>query len=118
VHVVLFEIRTRPGIDTSAYEREFERMLALVSKVPGFLGIEGYAGENGTELAVARFDSEESIATWRDHADHAATRQRGREEFFDAYSITVAQITRSYRWSAETAVVATAPGAGDEATRR
>jgi hypothetical protein len=30
-------------------------MLELVSGMPGFVGIEGFSGEDGSELAIARF---------------------------------------------------------------
>lgn len=99
MEIVLFHIRTRPGIDEQEYQRTFEDMLKLVSEIPGFLGIEGFSGEDGSELAVARFDSPEAISTWRDHPDHVRAQQRGRAEFFAAYDITIATVQRHYDWS-------------------
>jgi heme-degrading monooxygenase HmoA len=99
MEIVLFRIRTRPDLNEQEYQRTFERMLKLVSEVPGFIGIEGFSGEDGSELAVARFDSPEALATWRDQPEHVHTRQRGREEFFAAYDITIATVTRHYDWS-------------------
>jgi heme-degrading monooxygenase HmoA len=100
MEVVLFKIHTRPDLDEEEYQRTFEHMLELVSQVPGFAGIEGYSGEDGSELAVARFESPEAIAEWRDHPEHVRTRQRGREEFFASYDITIATIGRQYSWVA------------------
>jgi heme-degrading monooxygenase HmoA len=60
-------------VSEQEYQRSFERMLDLVSGIPGFIGIEGFAGEDGSELAVARFDSPEAIATWRDQPEHVRT---------------------------------------------
>jgi hypothetical protein len=62
VKVVLFRIHLRDDIDAGAYQRAFERMLELVQAVPGFRGIEGFTGEDGSELAVAWFDSDKAIA--------------------------------------------------------
>lgn len=101
MEVVLFKIRTREDIDESAYETAFERMLELVSQMPGFIDFEAYSSEDGTELAVARFESADAVAAWRDQPDHAHTRERGRNEFFDAYNITVATVSRSYGWTRE-----------------
>jgi len=101
MEIVLFKIRTREDIDPTAYEAAFERMLALVSEIPGFVGIEGYAGEDGSELAVARFETSEAIAAWRDQPEHAATQERGRREFFESYDITVATVNRHYDWRRE-----------------
>lgn len=99
MEVVLFHIHTRPDIDEQEYQRTFEHMLELVSQVPGFQGIDGYQGEDGSELAVARFESAEAIAAWRDEPEHVRTRQRGRDEFFSAYEITIASVWRHYEWS-------------------
>jgi heme-degrading monooxygenase HmoA len=57
---------------------------------PGFVDIQAYAGEDGSELAVARFESADAIARWRDEPAHVATRERGHSEFFDSYDITIA----------------------------
>ncbi|MGH3852010.1 MAG: antibiotic biosynthesis monooxygenase family protein [Pseudonocardiaceae bacterium] len=100
MEIVLFRIRTREDINQEEYQHVFARMLELVSQVPGFVGIEGFAGEDGSELAVARFESLEAIATWRDQPEHVRTRHRGREEFFASYDVTIATVSRHYDWSA------------------
>ncbi len=99
MEVVLFHIRTRPDIDEVEYLRVFERMVELVLEIPGFVSIEVFTGEDGSELAVARFESEEAIAAWRDHPEHVQTRQRGRHEWFASYDITIATVARQYNWS-------------------
>jgi heme-degrading monooxygenase HmoA len=99
-HVVLFHIRPRPGRDEAEYQRTFERMLELVSDIDGFLGIEGFSGEDGSELAVAKFSTDDAIRAWKAQPEHVATQQRGRDEFFSAYQVTVAAVTRSYEWAA------------------
>ena len=96
--VVLFKIRVREDIDQAEYQRTFEQMLELVSPVPGFRSIEGFAGEDGSELAVAWFDSDESIAEWKQHPQHLVTQERGRTEFFSEYDITIAEVDRRYGW--------------------
>jgi len=98
--VVLFHIKTRPDIDQDEYQRTFERMMELVSAMPGFQGLDGFAGEDGSELAVARFDSDEAVRAWKAQPEHVRTQERGRTEFFDTYEITVAEVSRQYSWSA------------------
>jgi heme-degrading monooxygenase HmoA len=99
MEVVLFKIRPRPDIDQDEYSRTFEEMLELAAQSPGFIGIDGYAGEDGSELAVARFESTEAIDLWRDNPRHVQARERGRREFFDAYEITIGTVGRHYDWS-------------------
>ena len=103
MEVVLFHIKPRPDIDTEAYQAAFERMLELVAEVPGFVSIDGFGGEDGSELAVARFESREAIDQWRDQPEHVLTRQRGRDEFFDAYDITIATVWKHYDWTRDEA---------------
>lgn len=98
MHVILFHNRTRTGLDEGAYGQAFEEMLEAVATMDGFISIEGFSGEDGSELAVVRFESEETLAAWRNHPDHARIRERGRAEFFDSYEITVSEVTRSYSW--------------------
>jgi heme-degrading monooxygenase HmoA len=97
--VVLFHIKVREDADVAEYERTSERMIDLVSAMPGFLGLEGYAGEDGSELAVARFESDEAVRAWKDQPEHVRTQERGRTEFFASYDITVAEVIRHYDWS-------------------
>ena len=103
MEVVLFRIRTRPDIDAGAYEAAFVRMCELVQDVEGFVSIEAFAGADGSELALATFESEAAILAWRDQPEHVATRQRGREEFFASYDITIATVSRHYDWAADRA---------------
>lgn len=100
MEIVLFHIYPRDDIDGAAYESAFNHMLELVSGVPGFIGIEGFSGEDGSELAVAQFETAEAIATWREQPEHVRTRDRGRKDFFASYEITIATTWKRYAWSA------------------
>jgi heme-degrading monooxygenase HmoA len=110
--VVLFHINVRADADKAEYERASERMVELVSSMPGFLGVEGFAAADGSELAVARFESEKAVRDWKAHPEHVRTQERGRTEFFASYDITVAQVIRHYSWSAATDDAATAAASG------
>ena len=94
--VVLFRNVLRPDIDAAEYERTFEQMYGLASQMPGFISIEGYSAPDGAELAVVKFESEETLAAWRRHPEHRKAQERGRAEFYDSYEITVATPIRTY----------------------
>lgn len=113
VKVVLFRIHPRGDIDAGAYQQTFERMLELVQEVPGFRGIEGFAAEDGTELAVAWFDSDQAIAEWQQQPEHLAAQERARREFFTSYDITIADVARQYEWPGDAAVRVTGGKAED-----
>lgn len=99
MEIVLFHIRTREGVDQLEYGRAYERMVELVRQIPGFVRVEEFAGEDGSELAVARFEDTDAIDAWREQPEHVQTRQRGREEFFASYEITIATVHKQYGWS-------------------
>jgi heme-degrading monooxygenase HmoA len=99
VEVVLFHIQTRENLVVDDYERAFEEMLTYVSEMPGFVSIEPFTGEDGSELAVARFESRAAIEAWRIHPEHLRTQQRGRQEFFARFRISIATVWKQYTWS-------------------
>jgi heme-degrading monooxygenase HmoA len=60
-----------------------------------------YAPTDGGELLVARFESHEALAEWRNQPEHRIAQQLGRERFFAKYRIDVCEPVRSYDFDAE-----------------
>jgi heme-degrading monooxygenase HmoA len=116
--VVVFKISHRPDLPVAEYEETGARMVELVSQIPGFLGMD-YAEIDGGELLVARFESHEALEAWRKQPEHEAAQRRGRERFFQHYSIDVCESVRSYDFEAPSeepggnAVKPDRPNAGD-----
>jgi heme-degrading monooxygenase HmoA len=100
--VVVFRITHRSDLPVAEYEATGARMMEIVSSMPGFLGLD-YAEVEGGELLVARFESHEALAEWRNHPEHQAAQQLGRERFFASYRIDVCDTVRSYEFEAEAA---------------
>lgn len=98
MEVALLQVKLRDDVDRAELQKAFEYMVSLVSQVPGFIGMDGFSGEDGSQLLVARFASGEALATWRNHPEHVKMQARGREEFFDSGSVTVATVSREYGW--------------------
>jgi heme-degrading monooxygenase HmoA len=96
--VVVFRIKLRPDLSAAEYEQTGTRMVELVTQMPGFLGMD-YAETEDGELLVARFESHEALAAWRNEPEHQAAQQRGREEFFAEYRIDVCEAVRSYEFT-------------------
>lgn len=86
----------RNGRGEADYEAAAERMFELVQQQPGFLGAESTRDEHGFGITVAYFDSEENIRRWRNHDDHAATRERGKREWYEHFEVRVAKVERAY----------------------
>jgi heme-degrading monooxygenase HmoA len=98
--VVVFTITLRPDVEAADYEETGAQMVELVSQMPGFLGMD-YAETDGGELLVARFESHEALAAWRNHPEHQAAQQRGRDRFFAHYRIEVCETVRAYEFQPE-----------------
>jgi heme-degrading monooxygenase HmoA len=52
--------------------------------------------EGEQEIALSYWPDEASIRAWKQHADHLIAQKLGRERWYAAYSVEIAQITRSY----------------------
>jgi heme-degrading monooxygenase HmoA len=95
-YAVIFSSRRRDDGGDDGYDAASARMLELVQAQPGFLGAESVRGADGFGITVAYFESEEAIAAWRDHAEHAAARARGRAGWYRHFELRVAKVERAY----------------------
>ncbi|MCC5989173.1 MAG: antibiotic biosynthesis monooxygenase [Pararhodobacter sp.] len=91
---VIFSSKRSAG--DRGYAATAARMVDLAAGMPGFLGVESARDNDGFGITVAYFDSEEAIRRWRDHPEHAAARQRGREEWYEHFELRVARVERAY----------------------
>ena len=91
--VVFTSIRT----DTDdGYPETAEKMMALASEQPGFLGVESVRKQNGLGVTVSYWRDEESIRKWKEHAAHRRAQQLGREKWYRSYRIRVVKVVREY----------------------
>ena len=90
--VVIFISRLRA--DAQGYEETARRMAELVRQQPGFLGMESWRDANGRGVTISWWESEEAIARWRDHPEHAQARQWGRKKWHDDFHISICRVER------------------------
>lgn len=96
-YAVIFSSKRRDaGGADDGYDAMSARMLELVHQQPGFLGAESTRGADGFGITVAYFESEAAIAAWRNHAEHAEARARGRAEWYEHFELRVAKVERAY----------------------
>ena len=96
--VIVFRSRLREGIDMAALEALGAEMAGIATAMPGFLSYKDYAAADGELLTLVEFDSEETLAAWRDYPAHRAAQERGRQEFFAEYQIQICTPQRAYRF--------------------
>lgn len=78
------------------YESTADRMVELAATMPGFLGIESARDANGLGITVSYWQDEASIRNWRENAEHADARRRGRENWYEHFELRVAKVERAY----------------------
>jgi len=79
------------------YGETADRMEELVREQPGFLGVDSVRQGDGLGITVAYFADEASVLAWRQNAEHAAARAKGRSTWYDHYAVHVAKVERAYR---------------------
>ena len=92
--VVTFRNRFAPGIDKEEYGQRAGKLFAIVAAMPGFRGIRSYAAEDGEELSLIEFDSHESLAAWRDQADHRIAQELGKQRYYAEYHLQICELVR------------------------
>lgn len=99
---VIFTTESKTAADAAAqqdYADTAMRMVELAMAQEGFLGIETVYDAQGNEIAVSYWRDEASIQQWRKQAEHKLAQQRGREDWYQRYSVRVAQVQRAYQWA-------------------
>lgn len=94
-YAVIFSSQ-RNGAGEADYAAAAVRMFELAMQQPGCLGAESARDASGFGITVAYFDSEENILLWRNHAEHATTRARGKREWYEHFEVRVAKVERAY----------------------
>lgn len=86
--------------DATGYAAAAQRMEALASKQPGYLGIHS-AREGGHGITVSYWRDEAAIRGWREQAEHLMTQQAGRSKWYERYTVEVSRVERCYAFTRE-----------------
>jgi len=94
-YAVIFTSR-RKDSDHEDYAAAADRMVELASAMPGFLGVESTRDADGFGITVSYWESEDAIRAWKQQAEHAATRERGRRLWYQHFEVRIARVERAY----------------------
>jgi heme-degrading monooxygenase HmoA len=83
------------------YDQMAERVVALASQMPGFLGVESVRGVDGFGITVSYWESEDAIRQWKAHAEHQIAQRTGKAvwytDYIDTdYIVRIAKVEREY----------------------
>ncbi len=88
--------------EDKGYSKMAEHMEELAKQQPGFLGIESVENNDGFEITVSYWDSEESIRAWKVHMEHQVAQKQGRKLWYEHYEIRIAKVERAYNMQTST----------------
>lgn len=91
--VIIFRSRLRGDVPADM-EPLGQRMYQLATGMPGFLSYQEFTAQDGENVAIVEFESAETLQSWRDHPEHRAAQQRGREAYYAEYRVQVCSVIR------------------------
>lgn len=93
VYVVIFRATVRK-LDAE-YSAVAARMRELA--LGQFGCVEFHSVTEGiNEISLSYWPNEENIRAWKEHPEHVLAQQAGRERWYRAYSVQVAEVNRQY----------------------
>ena len=78
------------------YASMADRMVALASEQPGYLGMETARNADGFGITVSYWQSREAIAAWSAHAEHRVAQETGKKIWYTHFEIRVATVERAH----------------------
>ncbi|MGE0320923.1 MAG: antibiotic biosynthesis monooxygenase [Polyangiaceae bacterium] len=98
--ITVFRNRLRADAGTD-YGDVATRMRELAKSMPGYVSFKTFTAEDGERVSIIEFDSLESLLGWKNHPEHRAAQERGREAYYEEYSVQSAEVAREYRFRLE-----------------
>jgi heme-degrading monooxygenase HmoA len=89
--VIFTSLRT--AVD-EGYGDMAEKMVALATQQPGFLGVE--SARDGLGITVSYWKDLESIRAWKANAEHQVAQQLGHAKWYAAFKTRIALVERDY----------------------
>jgi heme-degrading monooxygenase HmoA len=96
--VTVFRSRRRPEAEP-AYQSLSREMESSARSMPGFVDFKSFTAGDGEQVSVVTFATPADQRRWRDDLSHREAQRRGRDEFYEEYSIQVARCTHVSEWS-------------------
>ncbi|MCA1662983.1 MAG: antibiotic biosynthesis monooxygenase [Myxococcales bacterium] len=94
----------RSDDDAAGYAAMANEMERQAATQPGYLGIESARGSDGFGVTVSYWRDAACARTWKAVADHLGAQRLGRERWYRAYRVRVAEVTREYGFDRDSMV--------------
>jgi heme-degrading monooxygenase HmoA len=107
--VTVFRSRLNPGVQDE-YGPVARHMSELARTIPGYLSHKGFVAEDDERVTIVEFETEEALAEWSRHSEHAQAKRMGIKTFFSEYSFQICNVIRNRAWIAKTPSPKAIPG--------
>lgn len=89
---------TRTADDDAGYAAMADEMDAMARVQEGFVSVDSVRDpQTRRGITVSYWRDEACASDWKAVAEHLVAQRTGRELWYDEYSVTVAEVTRTYR---------------------
>lgn len=102
MYLVVFRNRKRADIDAAMYSADAARMHELAQAQPGYIAFKTYSADDGGVVAISEWTDEAAARAWRRVADHAAMQDKGRQIYYDSYSMFAGTPNRVHHFNRDT----------------
>ena len=97
---IIFRSRLKAGAAEAGYPEMAAEMFARAQTMPGFVSFKTFQAPDGERLSLVHWQDAETLAAWRNEERHREAQRRGREQWYESYSIEVAEVTRRSEFQA------------------
>lgn len=91
-YAVIFTSHRTDG--DQGYGEMADKMVALASTQPGFLGIE--SARESVGITVSYWADLESIRQWKSNAEHLVAQRLGHQQWYSSFKTRIAKVERDY----------------------
>ena len=95
--VTVFRSRLQPGLRDD-YVALVDRMVQIATTMPGYISHKGFFAEDGERCTIVEFESEETQRAWRMHPEHRDAQRKGRDIYYESYSLQICEVKRTSRF--------------------
>ena len=95
-YVAVIFTSQRTNEDDDGYAAMADAMDAQAKLQPGYLGLESARGSDGFGITVSYWRTSDDARAWKRVAEHAGAQRLGRERWYRAYRVRVAEVAREY----------------------
>lgn len=89
-YAVIFTSTLKPN--AKGYEAMAKKMLELVKKQPGFLGVDSV--RDGLGITVSYWKTLADIKRWKMHPEHQLAIHKGKNLWYDTYALKICKVSK------------------------